>query len=49
MMLKKSASKKALLPEAARPRVGRPSSYKREYTKMAKHDHHGYRDPNGRK
>jgi hypothetical protein len=35
MMLEKSPSWKA--PEAARARTGRPSSYKPEYVKMAKH------------
>jgi hypothetical protein len=37
MMLKKSTSQKALVPEAAPARVGRPSSYKPDYAKMAKH------------
>jgi hypothetical protein len=36
MMVKKSTSQKALLPEAARARTGRPSSYKPEYVNMAK-------------
>jgi hypothetical protein len=37
MMLKRSTSQKAPFPRVARARVGRPSSYKPEYAKMAKH------------
>jgi hypothetical protein len=47
MMLKKRTSQKVPPAQVARTSFGRPSSYKPEYAKMAKYDHHGHRDPNG--